>query len=262
MTTKFTAGEDFLEVDRPIPGQNFACMTFISPENVLKNKDLFKVHEFLKHINTTHNLSIENITSEYDEYIYKNGALLNKEFDSKNEFQTSIRGIKIRGVYDTLREAQIRAKVLQKMDKNFHVYVGQVGYWLPWDPTVDAIENQEYAEDQLNTLVKGYADNQQHKNVIFDEDTKKRIKVAQEEGKTLNKLESDPWMENKAAADSTQDSAAADKLNILVKDFVDAQINKNASQQQQIVNQLELAPLIQESEIISAEDVFESEPAK
>jgi hypothetical protein len=41
--------------------------------------------------------------------------------------------LKVRGVYDTLREAQVRAKVLQRRDPNFNVFLGQVGYWLPWD---------------------------------------------------------------------------------------------------------------------------------
>ena len=33
--------QDYLEVDSPIPGQNFVCLSFISPEHVLKNKDRF-----------------------------------------------------------------------------------------------------------------------------------------------------------------------------------------------------------------------------
>ena len=33
--TKVT--EDFLDVDTPIPGQNYACVSFISPENIIKN---------------------------------------------------------------------------------------------------------------------------------------------------------------------------------------------------------------------------------
>ena len=29
---------DFLEVDRPIPGQNYVCLSFISPEKIIENK--------------------------------------------------------------------------------------------------------------------------------------------------------------------------------------------------------------------------------
>ena len=28
----------------------------------------------------------------------------------------------------------MRAKMLRKMDPNHNVFVGQVGFWLPWDP--------------------------------------------------------------------------------------------------------------------------------
>ena len=32
--------EDYLEVDKPIPGQNYVCLSFISPDNTLKQKEL------------------------------------------------------------------------------------------------------------------------------------------------------------------------------------------------------------------------------
>ena len=31
--------EDHLEVDKPVPGQNFTCVSFISPEKVLKKEE-------------------------------------------------------------------------------------------------------------------------------------------------------------------------------------------------------------------------------
>ena len=29
---------DFLEVDRPIPGQNYVCLSFISPDKILEDE--------------------------------------------------------------------------------------------------------------------------------------------------------------------------------------------------------------------------------
>ena len=40
--------EDFLEVDQSIPGQNYVCLSFVSPENVLNNKELYYAHKFQK----------------------------------------------------------------------------------------------------------------------------------------------------------------------------------------------------------------------
>ena len=66
-------------------------------------------------------------------------------------------------------EAQIRAKVLQRKDKNFNVFVGQVGFWLPWDPAPHNVEGQEYFESELNELVKKYKENQENKDIHFRE---------------------------------------------------------------------------------------------
>jgi len=42
--------EDFLEVDSKIPGQNYCCLSFVSPEKLIKNKDLFKTRQFMQYI--------------------------------------------------------------------------------------------------------------------------------------------------------------------------------------------------------------------
>ena len=34
-----------------------------------------------------------------------------------------MRGLKVRGVYDTYQEAQVRAKQLQRKDKNFDIHI-------------------------------------------------------------------------------------------------------------------------------------------
>ena len=33
---------DFLEVDRPIPGQNYVCLSFISPDKILGHRIICK----------------------------------------------------------------------------------------------------------------------------------------------------------------------------------------------------------------------------
>jgi len=164
-----TVEEDFLEVDHEIPGQKFTCLSFISPENVLRNKDLYMIHHFLKATSAEYNLSESDIVEKYKTFLFSHEKKLDEVFHKENDFQTTVRGVKIRGTYSSLREAQSRAKKLQKSDPNFNVYVGQVGYWLPWDPTPDNIEEQEYANPQLNELVKKYNENQQDKEEHFRE---------------------------------------------------------------------------------------------
>ena len=40
---------DLLDEDKPVAGQKFACISFVSPDNILKKKELFYFEEFLKH---------------------------------------------------------------------------------------------------------------------------------------------------------------------------------------------------------------------
>ena len=161
--------EDFLEVDQSIPGQNYVCLSFVSPENILNNKEIFYANKFLKTIAKNYDLDENTIEEKFKDFKYVNQDVLEKEFYEKNDFTTTVRGIKVRGVYDTLREAQVRAKVLQRRDPNFNVFLGQVGYWLPWDPNPHKIDNQEYAEQELNELVKSYRENQEKKDMHFQE---------------------------------------------------------------------------------------------
>ena len=35
-----------------------------------------------------------------------------------------------------------------------------MGYWMPFNPPADTIQNQEYAIEELNTLMKNYKDKQ------------------------------------------------------------------------------------------------------
>jgi hypothetical protein len=70
-----------------------------------------------------------------------------------------VRGLKVRGVYASREEADRQAKKLQDEDPDFHVFVGEVGKWLPWDPSPDSVEDQVWREKQLNNLMKSYKEN-------------------------------------------------------------------------------------------------------
>ena len=115
------------------------------------------------------------IQEAFENFMFKNRKKLEEEFFTKNEFRTSIRGLKVRGVYDTAAEAGARAKTLQKLDPFFNVYVGQMGFWLPWDPEPADVTDQEYAEDQLNTLMKNYKQNESQKEALYEEQKRERM---------------------------------------------------------------------------------------
>lgn len=114
-------------------------------------------------------MSASKLQEEYDDYMYKNSAQLEDDFFAKNNFRTTVRGLKIRGAYSTKEEAEMRAKKLQKMDADHNIFVGQVGKWLPWDPKPSDIADQEYAEEELNTLMKKYKENEEAREIHHKE---------------------------------------------------------------------------------------------
>lgn len=203
--------KDFLENDPPIRGQNYVCLSFVSPDKILENKNLFLVKKYLENLLKEKNINLDedylnNISDKYEDFLFNNREKYSREFDEKNDFKTSVRGIKIRGVYDTIQEAESRAKHFQSIDKYFNVFVGQVGYWLPWDPNPDSLENQEYGEKDLNELVKKYQENKDAKDKHFRENVDYIKSQAQKKLETSNKNEEsieksfdekDPWLKQK-----------------------------------------------------------------
>jgi hypothetical protein len=102
-----------------------------------------------------------------------------------------MRGLKIRGSYGQKEEAEARAKKLQKMDPDHNIYVGQVGKWLPWDPSPSAIPDQEYAEDQLNTLMKRYKDNEDARDK-FVSDQRQELSKGAKKGPVISASDGNP----------------------------------------------------------------------
>ena len=189
--------EDFLEVDPKIPGQNFVCLSFVSPEKVLKQKEVYFTTKFLEHFfnsddqytkDTREKLmegsmkfDYETVKTFYEDWKYTRNNVLDEEFYKMNDYRTTIRGLKVRGVYDTHKEANVRAQVLRRKDPNFNVFVGQIGFWLPWDPECEEVPEQEYQEEMLNDLVKKYKDNLDSKDDMYEKLKDERIKKAKEE---------------------------------------------------------------------------------
>jgi hypothetical protein len=89
-----------------------------------------------------------------------------------NDFRTSIRGVKVRGTYGNPKEAELKAKKLQQKDKYHNIFLAEVGKWTPWDPQPHEIAEQEYAQDELNTLMRKYKENEDNREKFFEERAK------------------------------------------------------------------------------------------
>jgi hypothetical protein len=109
------------------------------------------------------------IEEAYKDFLFRRQEKLEDEFHAANGFQTTMRGLKVRGTYATAAEAEARAKKLMRTDPNHNILLGEVGKWLPWDPSPNAIKEQEYAEEQLNQLMKNYKKNEQNVEEFYKE---------------------------------------------------------------------------------------------
>ena len=90
---------------------------------------------------------------------------------SKDNDKITVVGIRLAGVYMTLEEAQTRAKEVQQEDNRFHVFVGEInGDFLPFDPAPNtaAAGDSEYADDQLNAIMKGHEESQKNAKLFHD----------------------------------------------------------------------------------------------
>jgi len=172
---------DYLEVDNTIPGQNYVCLSFLSPESLIKDKGAFDCAKFLQSYCKEEKLKFDDVYNKYKDFTYKYEEQLQRDFDEKNNFQTSLRGIKVRGVFDTRGAADDHAKKLSVSDSSFHVFIGQVGYWLPWDPNADKVSNEVFQNGQLNEMMEKYEENNINRDMFYEEQKREKVKAAKEE---------------------------------------------------------------------------------
>lgn len=185
---------DMLEVtDPPVRGQEYGVFSFVSPDDIIRNKDLFFFHEFLKtwsfnsmsarfaeflpFIAHNYKISAETLLKDWDEFLeiesetmkkectlkdqfdafmLRRGAELQAQYDQEVGFRTNTRGFKFDGAFATVEEAQKRAEFLQQMNpRHPSRTVGPAGYWLLADPKQWQIPQAQfhYHETELNQLM-------------------------------------------------------------------------------------------------------------
>ena len=207
---------DLLDEDKPIAEQKFVCLSFVSPEYEIKNKKLFYFEQFVKEydflksmdkftqfinfISYKYNIKSDDVHEQFKTFVesekstlkksveddYKNFVDANEEslelaFSEDNSFQTSVRGLKVRGVFPNQKEAELRCKMLREIDPNHDVYVGPIGLWIPFHPEAYKTGNVQYLEKELNELMHEKKKNDDSAKLEFDKRLKEsKVKAIQE----------------------------------------------------------------------------------
>ena len=254
---------DLLEEDKPIAGQKFVCMSIVSPEQILKKKEIYFFEEFLKKwefnksmekfvqfinfISFKYNVSFEDLTKDFKEFVeeekanlakgsleddYKtfldnNEEDLQKKFNVAYNFQTNVRGIKIRGSYPTQEEAELRCKMLREISSADDIFVGQVGVWMPLDIEAYKTGNVEYMEEELNQLMHEKQKNEANAKNAFEKRVKEtkqnaieeNIKNAEKSGNPLTQTIDDKGNLVGVNNSNTQEFALREQENISTADI-------------------------------------------
>jgi len=220
---------DVLDEDESLAGQKFVCMSFLSPEKILEKRELYlfnqfvqqwdftksmtKFSDFIHFLSYKYNLKVEDVLSDFNDFskeeenrlkassvvddfntfMDKNEDRLTEKFQRENAFHTSVRGLKVRGVFNTQEEAEIRCKKLREIDPNHDIFVGPVGIWVPWDPNAYKTGRVEFMEEELNKLHQEKLKNEAKAKEEFDKRIKETKRKAIEENiqlaeKSGNKL--------------------------------------------------------------------------
>jgi hypothetical protein len=143
---------------------------FVSFKYKLKIEDVTKDLEEFSRIEK--DSMYENIEDDFKNFMEKNEDKYEAEFNKAHNFQTSVRGLKVRGVFPTQEEAEMRCKMLRQVDPNHDVYVGPVGIWVPFHPEAYKTGRVEYLEKELNQLMHEKHQNEEQAKLQFD----KRVK--------------------------------------------------------------------------------------
>ena len=208
---------DVLEEDDLVAGQRFACLSFLSPEKILRQRELYlfdqfvaqwdftksmaKFMDFLHFVAYKYNLKIDTLLADFNEFcneeapklkaesqvtdfqtfLEKNEERLGQTFQKDHAFQTSTRGLKVRGVFPTQEEAELRCKKLRDKDPSHDIFVGPVGMWIPWDPDAYKTGRVEFMEEELNQLHQEKIKNEARAKEEFDKRVKDTKRKAIEE---------------------------------------------------------------------------------
>jgi hypothetical protein len=214
---------DYLDEDPEVPTQKYCIVSFLSPEKIIKQKQEFMFEKFiqfmdydwkvkgLEHLmaflSSKYTLKIDDLLKDVEEFakvrkeeikatdvpeqyqvfLLKHEKDLQEEYDNKVEFRTNIRGVKVRRSFATVEEAQVMAKVFQRKYPKDNLYIGKVGTWLPWDPSEHLMPEVEYAEKELNELMRKYKENDANKEMFFAEEREQKVKAQKDENERRRK---------------------------------------------------------------------------
>lgn len=117
----------------------------------------------------TYRINQEELLDRFETYKNQNNRELEADFNKEFTEETSVRGFKVRGTFEDVADAKIKAEEVRKNVESYvHTFVAPVGYWCPWDPNADAVQDQEYMIPALNDMMDKRKRNVEQKDEFFE----------------------------------------------------------------------------------------------
>jgi len=177
--------------------------------------------------------SEDEIMDKYQVFRSSNYAELEYNFNQLNNNVTSIKGVKCRGTFTDYEQAKKHALFLQKEVEPAHnVIVAENGKWMPFNPSPDTIANAEYANDELNNLMKDKEQNRIAKNQHFRERTEQMKEQASKKAEKAKKTRKRRKRDMYASNDHNK-SAALARARITLND---RKVNKQKTEIDNIID--------------------------
>ena len=195
---------DLLNEYPVIPSQLYGCYSFVSPEKIIKQKEIFLFEKFVKQWNFTksvsqfsdflqfvsfkYNVKVDNLLEDFKQFVQeeenmlkandvqgdfasfldKNEDKLSELFQKEHDFQTSVRGFVNIGNFPTSEEAERYAKQIRESVPHHDILVGRNFVWTPLDPDAYKTGRIEFMEDELNQLHHEKLKNEKKAKEDFD----------------------------------------------------------------------------------------------
>ena len=195
---------DLLNEYPVIPSQLYGCYSFVSPEKIIKQKEVFffeqfvkqwnfnksvsQFSDFLQFVSFKYNLKVDNLLEDFKQFVQeeenvlkaidvqgdfstfldKNEDKLTEIFQKEHGFQTSVRGFVNIGNFPTTEEAERYAKQIRESVPHHDILVGRNFVWTPLDPDAYKTGRIEFMEDELNQLHHEKLKNEKKAKEDFD----------------------------------------------------------------------------------------------
>ena len=148
----------------------------------------------------------ENVDKDTEKVSGQNYALISVVSPQGSQKSENI-CLKIKGVFNTLEDANKHAEMLQKIDSTFDIYVVEMYSWLlvPPDPTL--IE-QKHVDSKLNEIIGGHRESQLKAKMYFEERKRElieNINIENDRRKEENE-ENEKMKEESTVVDVTDDT--------------------------------------------------------